>query len=96
MSAIDTTDSPRDSISYNLDTASGSPTTMCSYITSFISRYPIYAIGGILKLDSLSGTLQMIPIPNQIGVLVIAVKEWRMIAGVYQLISVYEEIFRLM
>lgn len=50
--------------------------------------YPVHAIGSILNLDSISGTLQMIPIPNQIGVLVIAVKEWRKIAGVYQLISV--------
>lgn len=88
MSAVDTTDSPRDSISYHLDTAWQSATTMCSYATGLSPRYPVHAIGSILNLDSISGTLQMIPIPNQIGVLVIAVKEWRKIAGVYQLISV--------
>lgn len=88
MSAIDTTDSPRDSISYHMDTAWQSATTPCSYSTGLSPFYPLNTIGGIFRLDSISGTLQMIPIPNQIAVLVIAVKEWRKIAGVYQLISV--------
>jgi len=88
MSAIDTLDGGGDSLSYHLDTAWQALNVMCSYTTPFSPKSPISSFVTV-KIDSISGTLNLIPsVQNQQAVLVVAVKEWRKVAGIYRLISV--------
>jgi hypothetical protein len=88
MSAIDTLDGGGDSLSYHLDTAWQALNVMATYTSPFSPMAPISSFVTV-KIDSISGTLNLIPsVQNQQAVLVVAVKEWRKVAGTYRLISV--------